>query len=188
MTRRKKSARTYLASIYSRMSRAAQSGLRRLRGRANRAGPEHLAADAQEFAYIEREAHDILAAIARLRAMDAAEAMPATEYAPEALAPVETYELAEHYEPAPMTLGEYGPETMATAANQARGRRRRRNAAGATREDRIRKLRAELQEATEVFRMYARMDSLTEMERREKEGAYRHARKVERALARMGAL
>ena len=131
MSSRRKPARSYLSQIYSRMSKAAQAGMRRLRGRANRAGSEHLAADALEFDFIEREARDILAAIERLRARDASEAMPPiTEYASEPMLPVEPYELAEPYEAPPATMVEYGPETMASA-NHARGRRRRRNAAGA---------------------------------------------------------
>lgn len=113
----RKSARTYLAGLYSRLSKTASAGLRRLRGRANRAGPAHIAEDLAEFDYIEREAHDILAAVARLRARDLGETMTGPAYLPE---PDPVYELP------PATLMEYAPETT---ANQARGRRRR-NAAG----------------------------------------------------------
>lgn len=132
--RRKKSSRSYLSSLYSRMSKAAQAGMRRLRGRANRAGPEHLAADAAEFDYIEREAHDILAAVARLRARDAAETMAPEAYAsepmPEAYSAPEAYAIENEpimFEPMPDTIAEYAPEA---SANQARGRRRRANRAG----------------------------------------------------------
>ena len=112
----RKSARTYLAGLYSRLSKTASAGLRRLRGRANRAGPAHIADDLAEFDFIEREAHDILAAVARLRARDLGETMTGPAYLPE----------PEPYELPPATLMEYAPETT---ANQARGRRRR-NAAG----------------------------------------------------------
>lgn len=119
----RKSARTYLAGLYSRLSKTASAGLRRLRGRANRAGPGHIAEDLAEFDYIEREAHDILAAVARLRARDLGETMAGPVYLPE---PSYAMEPAGMLEPMPETLMEYAPETT---ANQARGRRRR-NAAG----------------------------------------------------------
>ena len=125
---RRKPARSYLSSLYSRMSKAAQAGMRRLRSRANRAGPEHLAADAREFDYIEREARDILEAVARLRARDAAEVsgvfelppetMPITEWAPDVTAPPML-----DYVEEPM------PETRATG-NMVRGLRRRNMAGG----------------------------------------------------------
>lgn len=119
----RKSARTYLAGLYSRLSKTASAGLRRLRGRANRAGSGHIAEDLAEFDYIEREAHDILAAVARLRARDLGETMAGPAYLPE---PSYSMEPAGMLEPMPETLMEYAPETT---ANQARGRRRR-NAAG----------------------------------------------------------
>ena len=67
-------ARAALASIYKRMSAVGSAGLARVKKmRRNRTGPDHLAADEADFAYIEKEAHDILAAIARLRERDAGE-------------------------------------------------------------------------------------------------------------------
>lgn len=125
--RRKKPTRSYLSSLYARMSKAASAGIKRLRGRANRAGPEHIAQDLAEFDYIEREAHDILAAVARLRARDVGETM----HAEPAYLPEPSYAL----EPLPETLMEYAPETMASP-NMARGMRRRNMARGARRRSR----------------------------------------------------
>lgn len=82
MAARKKTAkktsrvRSALSSIYKRMASVGQAGLARVRKMRNRTGPDHLVADEEDFAYIEKEAHDILAAIARLRARDAGEYMP----------------------------------------------------------------------------------------------------------------
>jgi hypothetical protein len=80
MTARKKTSkkkpsrvRSALSSIYKRMASVGQSGMARVRKLRNRTGPDHLAADEEDFAYIEKEAHDILGAIARLRSRDMGE-------------------------------------------------------------------------------------------------------------------
>lgn len=125
-----RSAKTALSSIYKRMALVGKAGMARIRHlRANRSGYDHLAADEEDFAYIEKEAHDILAAIARLRARDAGEYPPEEAF----YGPTAPSEAAEFYEPSPETMQEIyepAPETMQDVANMTRGRRRRNSAGG----------------------------------------------------------
>lgn len=193
---RRKPARSYLSSLYSRMSKAAQAGMRRLRSRANRAGPEHLAADAREFDYIEREARDILDAVARLRARDAAESsgvfepelalapetMPITEWAPDASAPGSASLWTAPSAPMLNYVEEPMPDTRATG-NMVRGRRR--NMAGLSAAEKMQHLRAAHWEARSAYENLARLESLTREERAEKERAYARLMKIEHAIHRM---
>lgn len=126
--RRRSNLRASLSSLYKRMGRLASSGMKRLRARANRAGPEHLAADAQDFEYIEREAHDIINAIHRLRERDAGEYPPSNAFEIDPMTSPATTVSPPVGVPMPEVWeGERDtmiPETRMTG-NMARGRRNR---------------------------------------------------------------